>query len=324
MIPAEDKIVRLQSFAKINLGLEITGKRADGYHYLKTIFQTIDLADSIEITPNKNDSISLAGDDNSITWDETNTVYRAFKSFFQAFGVSHGFDVYVKKKIPHGSGLGGGSSNAAVILLFLLDYFKDKIQPDNNELISLAARIGADVPFFLVGGTVLAEGIGEQMTPLDDMQKKTVCIVIPPVKVSTGLIFSQLTLTRKRFDSKIDTYLNSGNLSSLVNHLEEVTFKCFPEVRQVKDKMLDNTSCELVMMSGSGSAVYCIAGADATEYLRSSVNHTFPTGSTTNFVVNTINRNDYLHRIGAWPSGKAPVFGAGIRRFESSRPRISQ
>lgn len=306
-------MVTLKSFAKINLGLEVVGRREDGYHNLKTIFQTVGLFDTIEIRENSTGKVTLSGDDDSLPWDERNTISRAFTAFFKKNSLSRGFDVFVKKKIPPGSGLGGGSSNAAVILLFLNEYFKKEIK--TKELIAIAAEIGADVPFFLVGGTVLAEGIGEKMTLLDDFAETLIGIVVPGVNVSTGVIFSKLNLTRRPFKSKIDTFMKSGDFSILENNLEKITFKLFPEVRLIKKKMIHRIGCDFALMSGSGAAVYCMLKERDTGRLK----RLFP--SCTTLAVKTIGRQNYLNSIGASPSGKASVFGADIRRFESCRPR---
>ena len=306
-------MIELKSFAKINLGLEVVGKRDDGYHNLKTIFQTIDLFDTIEIKENRTGRLTVSGDDDSVVWDERNTISRAFASFFEYTGLCRGFDVFVKKKIPPGSGLGGGSSNAAVILLFLNEYFKNHLTP--GELIKIATGIGADVPFFLLGGTVLGEGIGEKLTLLEDLEMRNIGIVVPHLLVSTGLIFSKLRLTRRPFKSKIDIFMKSKKFSILENNLEKITFKLFPEVRLIKEKMKNSMVCDVVLMSGSGSAIYCITEERDTAVLKK----LFP--ACTAHTVNTISRQLYLNSIGALPSGKAPVFGAGIRRFESCRPR---
>lgn len=246
-------MIELKSFAKINLGLEILGKRPDGYHNLKTVFQTIDLFDTIQIEETRSGEIHLTGDKPTIQWNEHNTIRRALDAVYKKYNLRQGFDITVKKRIPPGSGLGGGSSNAAVMLLFLNDHFKLNLTLE--ELIDMGAKIGADVPFFLVGGTALAEGIGEQLTPLEDFQEKQVDIVIPTVNVSTRLIFSQFNLTSKPINSKIDTFVKSKNYTVLENHLETVTFNLFPEVEAIKEKM-KKMAYDLVLMSGSGSALY--------------------------------------------------------------------
>ena len=303
-------MIKLKSYAKINLGLEITGKRTDGYHNLTTIFQTIDISDSIEIRENRTGKIKLNGDDDSVEWNQTNTIAKIFDVIYKTYNINAGFDIFVEKRIPPGSGLGGGSSNAAVILLFLNEYFKLKLKLD--DLIKIGQKIGADVPFFLTGGTVLGEGIGEKITLMEDLDEKLIGIVIPKTKVSTPFIFSHFSLTSEPFRSKISTFLKSRNFSILENNLEKITFEFFPEIKEIKNKMLD-FGCELVLMSGSGSAVYCIAEEGIISMLIKSIPDIL--------VTKTINRESYLKNIGAWPSGKAPVFGAGIRRFESSRPR---
>ena len=306
----------LKSFAKINLGLEITGKRADGYHNLKTIFQTIDLCDTIEIKENHTGAIHLDGDDPAVEWDRGNTIFKAFDIMYETFKLHQGFDIFVRKKIPGGSGLGGGSSNAAVILLFLNEY--SRLDLSLEDLIDMGVKIGADVPFFLMGGTVLAQGIGEKITPLENFAESRVTIVIPAIKVPTGLIFSHFCLTSKPIKSKIDTFITSRKLEILENNLEKTTFELFPEVRMIKMKMR-TMGFKLVLMSGSGSAVYGVQGSGANN---SGVLHElekdFP-GSRV-FVTRMLSRQNYLKGIGAWPSGKASAFGAAIRRFESSRP----
>ncbi len=303
-------MIRLKSFAKINLGLEILGKRPDGFHNLKTVFQTIDLFDTLQVTENENrpGEIHLTGDEPSIQWNEHNTIRRAIDAVYKKYNVRQGFDISVKKRIPAGSGLGGGSSNAAVMLLFLNNYFK--LDLNLEELIDIGMKIGADVPFFLVGGTALAEGIGEKLTPLEDFQEKQVDIVIPAVNVSTQLIFSHFNLTSKPINSKIESFVKSKNYTILENNLETVTFKLFPEVEAIKEKM-KQTAYDLVLMSGSGSAVYGvygIAGKQEPGDTLPGLKNRFPNANI--FASRTIGRKNYFHRIGASPSGKASVFGA--------------
>lgn len=320
-------MTRLTSFAKINLGLEITGKQPDGYHTLKTIFQTIDLFDTISIEENRSGEIRLTGNNPTIKWDRTNTIHRAIDAIYSKYGVHRGFDITVDKRIPHGSGLGGGSSNAAVVLLFLNQYFH--LDLSLETLVDIAASIGADVPFFLLGGTVLAEGIGEKMIPLEtpgNQQEMRVDIVIPPVNISTRLIFSRFVLTSCPIKSKIDSFTKSQNFKFLENNLEKVTFDLFPEVGRIKEEM-KTFAYDLVLMSGSGSAVYGISTLPGTRHTADipsipdahALKHRFPKSEIK--VTQTIDRQIYFNRIGASPSGKASVFGADTRRFESSRPR---
>ena len=303
-------MIKLRSFAKINLGLEITGIRVDGYHCLRTIFQTIDLSDELQLRENKKQKILLAGSDPGVQWDESNIIVRACRLIYENYRVSQGFDITVKKNIPPGSGLGGGSGNAAVTLLFLDRYFN--LQIPMAEMNTLAAALGADVPFFLSGGTALGEGIGENLTPLPEIEPRQIALFIPPQHVSTALIFSRFRLTKAAFPSKIQLFLRRGDFSILENELETVTFDLFPEIREIKQKMLRG-GCDFVQMTGSGSAVFGIGPADKMAALA-----TMLPGMK---LIRTIARKYYREKIGVSPNGKASAFGADIRRFESSHPR---
>ncbi|MCJ7524129.1 MAG: 4-(cytidine 5'-diphospho)-2-C-methyl-D-erythritol kinase, partial [Candidatus Aminicenantes bacterium] len=252
-------MIELRSFAKINLGLEITGKRADGYHTLRTIFQTIDLSDVLRLQEKPLPRITLKGSDRSVAWDDSNTIARACRLIYDNYPLRSGFDIRVSKNIPPGSGLGGGSGNAAVMLLFLNQYFNLNIPI--SELNEMAATLGADVPFFLLGGTVLGEGIGELLNPLPEIRSRSIALFIPPLRVSTALIFSRWRLTKPLFPSKIKLFLRRSDFSILENELENVTFELFPEIREIKRKMLRG-GCDLVQMTGSGSAVFAIGPAN--------------------------------------------------------------
>ena len=248
---------RLKSFAKINLGLEVTGKRPDGYHQLRTVFQTIGLYDEIHVQVRSQEGLVLKGSDSSIQWDESNTMAKAYRAIVDEVPLPEGtgLEVVVDKHIPAGSGLGGGSGNAAVLMVFMNEHFHLEIPP--QRLVKIAAGVGADVPFFLLGGTVMAEGIGEVMTPLDDLPASLVGVVVPDVAVSTSQIFSRYTLTSTRFDSKILKFFGSRQFDLLENDLEDVTFKLFPEIKHIKD-MMRNAGCSCVLMSGSGGAVFAL------------------------------------------------------------------
>jgi 4-diphosphocytidyl-2-C-methyl-D-erythritol kinase len=303
-------MIELRSFAKINLGLEVTGQRADGYHTLRTIFQTIALSDELRLRENNKQKITLAGTDPRIRWDESNTIARACRLISENYRASRGFDITVSKNIPPGSGLGGGSGNAAVMLLFLDQYFN--LQIPAPEMNALATALGADVPFFLNGGTMLGEGIGESLTGLPEMAPRSVALFIPKLHVSTALIFSRFGLTKTALPSKIQLFLQRGDFSALENELESVTFDLFPEIREIKQKMIRG-GCDFVQMSGSGSAVFGLAAQDKLAALARSL-----PGMT---MTRTIDKKYYQEQIGVSPNGKASAFGADIRRFESSHPR---
>ncbi len=303
-------MIALRSFAKINLGLEVTGRRPDGYHTLRTVFQTIDLSDKLELRETRSARIRLFGDDKRVPWDGRNTIARACRLVYANYPLRRGFDITVRKNIPPGSGLGGGSGNAAVMLLFLNQHFGLNITL--AQLLEMAAGLGADVPFFLIGGTALGAGIGERLTLLPGTRPRPVALFIPLRQVSTALVFSRLRLTKPRFPSKIELFLRRSDFSILENDLENATFELFPEIREIKGKMMQG-GCDLVQMTGSGSAVFAIGPRGRLDALRRSLPGMILT--------RTIARKYYQEKIGVWPSGKASAFGAEIRRFESSRPR---
>jgi 4-diphosphocytidyl-2-C-methyl-D-erythritol kinase len=303
-------MIKLRSFAKINLGLEITGKRSDGFHTLRTIFQTIDVSDELELREVRQPRIRLSGSDSRIAWDDSNIIARACRLIYENYPLRRGFDITVNKNIPPGSGLGGGSGNAAVLLLFLDQHFNLNIP--FSQLNDMAAGLGADVPFFLRGGTALGEGIGEVLTSLPAIKPHTLALFIPPLLVSTALIFSRFRLTKAAFPSKIQLFLRKGDFSILENELENVTFELFPEIREIKQKMLLG-GCDFVQMTGSGSAVFGIGPAKNMATLLKKLPGVILT--------RTISPKYYQESIGVSPNGKASAFGADIRRFESSHPR---
>ena len=308
------KTFKLKSYAKINLGLEIVGKRKDEYHTLKTIFQTIDISDSIFIKQKPDNQINISSNNKTVDWGKDNTISKSFNLIYKLFNLNTGFDIFIDKRIPPGSGLGGGSSNAASIILFLNYYFKLNISTE--DLIKIAAIIGADVPFFLFGGSVLGEGIGEILTPLPDFEICSIGLLIPEINVPTKKIFALYNLTTNPFNSRINTFLKSRDYNILENHLEEITFRLFPEIEEIK-KVMRKDKNNLVLMSGTGSSVYTIAPQKELLNLQ----EIFPKLKITRFI-NSINFKKNI--IGVWPSGKASVFGADIRGFKSSRPSFKK
>ncbi len=245
----------VKSFAKINLGLEIVGKRADGYHDIRTLFQTISLADALHLETAPGGVIQLAGDDPSVPWDETNLVHRAARLLREKTGADQGARILVNKSVPAGRGLGGGSSNAAAALLGLNQMWG--LGLDASELAGLARRLGADVPFFLHGGLCLGEDIGDRLTRLPDLAPLPCLLVFPPFPISTASIYAGvgLSLTSGRKVSKIMRFLESGDFGLLENDLEHVILRAYPELESWK-KFFRERGAMLSQVSGSGSAVY--------------------------------------------------------------------
>jgi 4-diphosphocytidyl-2-C-methyl-D-erythritol kinase len=224
----------LKSYAKINWALRITGKRADGFHDLETVFQTISLHDTL--TFRESESLSLTCDDASIPVDDTNLVMRAAR----AAGVTN-VAIDLRKRIPAGGGLGGGSSNAATTLRAL--------GGGRDDLASLALTLGSDVPFFLVGGTAYATGRGEVLTPLPPMTGIPLLLVLPEERVMTKEAFSRVT----RYSEPLG--MNAyRDFSHFTNDFEEPVFALLPRLRALKERLL-NAGATWAGMSGSGSTL---------------------------------------------------------------------
>ena len=245
----------VRSFAKINLGIEIVGKRPDGYHDIRTLFQTITLADEIRVEAAPDSVLDLAGDDRAVAWDATNLVHRAARLLRERTGAAAGARITVSKNVPAGRGLGGGSSNAAATLLALNVLWG--LGLDAGALSPLARSLGADVPFFLEGGLCLGEGIGDRLTPLPDLPSLPCLLVFPPFPISTASVYAGVdpTLTSPGKISKIERFLESRDFGLLENDLERVIFRAHPELERWKSFFRDEGAL-LAQVSGSGSAVY--------------------------------------------------------------------
>ncbi|MFO7732204.1 MAG: 4-(cytidine 5'-diphospho)-2-C-methyl-D-erythritol kinase [Candidatus Aminicenantes bacterium] len=245
----------VKAFAKINLGLEIVRRRSDGYHDIRTLFQSISLADELALEPAPEGEILVEGDEPSVAWDGTNLVHRAAGILRDRTGTKKGVRIRVKKMIPPGKGLGGGSADAAATLLALDEMWGLDLTPE--EMASMARSLGADVPFFLKGGLCLGEGIGDLLTLIPDFPPLPCLIVFPPFPISTAKIYGGLgpSLTSEGKPSKIMRFLESGDFGLLENGLEDVIFRSHPELEGLKMSLKDRGAM-LSLVSGSGSAVY--------------------------------------------------------------------
>ncbi len=245
----------VRSFGKINLGLEIVRQRPDGYHDIRTLFQTVSLADELDFEPAPDGVVELDGNDPVIAWDRTNLVHRAARLLQNAAGSGKGAHVTVRKSIPAGRGLGGGSSNAAATLLALNGMWDLGLKP--AELARLARGLGADVPYFLKGGLCLGEDIGDRLTPIRDLEPLACLFVFPDYPIPTPSIYAGVdaSLTSPAKDSKIMRFLESGDLGLLENDLECVIFRAHPELERWTSFFREQGAL-LSQVSGSGSAVY--------------------------------------------------------------------
>jgi 4-diphosphocytidyl-2-C-methyl-D-erythritol kinase len=246
--------------AKINLFLEVTGRRPDGYHTLASVMQTVSLYDEITIVPHPS-RLSLKCNRPDLPVDERNLALKAALRLKEALGVEAGATITLKKNIPLGAGLGGGSSDAAAVLKGLLKLWKKRIP--REKLVKIAAGLGADVPFFLQGGAAVARGIGEKLEPIKGVPRAWFILVYPGFPVSTAWVYQNLCfpLTRKQ---KITTMKHLLQLNSppdswgrrMFNRLEDVVLPKYSDIRRIKET-LEGLGCPS-LMSGSGSTVFCM------------------------------------------------------------------
>lgn len=251
----------LPSHAKINLGLYILGKRQDGYHDICTIFQELEFHDTLYFRRQSGD-LAITTDHPSLPVGEENLVYRAVKLLKGSTGCSDQVTIHIKKNIPLGSGLGGGSSNAAMTLVGLNRLFQLGLSVDT--LASLGSELGSDVPFFLYGGIALATGRGENIQPLPDSLKGGILLINPGIQISSGWAYKNvnLKLTNSEDLNNVLPRLRNGVITgayrfSLKNMLEEPVIKKYPIMRSIKSQLL-KYGAEWAMMSGSGSTVFGI------------------------------------------------------------------
>lgn len=253
--------IDLPSPAKINLFLAVTGRRADGYHELWSWMIPLALSDRVEIRLS-GDGIRVRCDHPDVPEDVTNTAFRAARDFLvqlarQTGSAPEGVEIRILKRIPVAAGLGGGSSNAAMVLTGLNRLLGSPLSV--NRLMKLAAGIGADVPFFLYGGPALASGIGEQLRPAPTMERRAVLLVNPDIKVSTRTVYENLNLTLTNCCQKLKNLPFEGKVVApnmyLCNDLEPVTAAWYPQIGAIKAMLLDQ-GAEGALMSGSGPTVF--------------------------------------------------------------------
>jgi 4-diphosphocytidyl-2-C-methyl-D-erythritol kinase len=251
--------IELKSYAKINLGLSLLKKRLDGYHDIITVFQAIDLHDSLTFKRTHSSTFRLTSTGIPIPLNEDNLVHRAFRVFQNRMHVEGGLEIRVEKRIPTGGGLGGGSSNAAVTLTAMDLLWDTRLIPPDLEF--MAMEIGSDVPFFIRGGAAIGEGRGERLTPIDLHWDCWVLLVCPAISVSTAWAYSQarIGLTKDEKLTKFRSIFQNNAMrslrGSLENELEGVVFKRHPLLRLFKEDMY-KWDAFYASMSGSGSSVF--------------------------------------------------------------------
>jgi 4-diphosphocytidyl-2-C-methyl-D-erythritol kinase len=294
----------LPSFAKINWSLRILGKRPDNFHEVRTALQTISLHDQLTFELGGDQQIALTCNEREIPTDDRNLIVCAAHALRDRYSISRGVRIHLEKNIPIQAGLGGGSSNAAVALLALGRLWE--IGAGANELIEIAASIGADVPFFLLGGSMLATGTGTTLSSLPEYGVLNLIVIAPNVSVSTGDAYKSLQATALTSDtaefilSSSQNAINSGDSlpwvrNDFANDFESVIFDIYPEIRRAKELLLA-AGATAALLTGSGSSVFGVfadqkSQTQALEKIQCEAGWRI-------FPCVTVSRNEYRHAIG--------------------------
>ena len=245
----------LRAPAKINLSLRILGKRPDGFHELTTRMCRVSIFDTLQVTQREDTEVSLTCSDPSVPTDETNLVMKALRAFEAATGQRHGWDIHLEKQIPHGAGLGGGSSDAAALLKAVNQLFGLPLSLE--KIVSVAAQIGSDVPFFLYEQCCDATGRGEALTPVNFPWTLPIVLIKPPFGIPTAWAY------RSWADSKETRGVlyapQQCPWGDMVNDLERPAFEKYALLPTLKNWLLDQGETKAALMSGSGSTLYAIA-----------------------------------------------------------------
>lgn len=253
--------IDLKSRAKVNLSIDVLGKREDGYHLVEMIMQTIDLYDKLKITEIEENSILIKSNSLDIPLNEDNIMYKAVKLLKNQFNIEKGIEISIEKNIPVAAGMAGGSSNAAAVLVGLNKLWN--LGLSENELKDIGLKLGADVPFCITGGSALAEGIGEKLTNIKGLPEDLNILVCKPnIFVSTKEVYQSLNMDkvkRRPQNKELIDALQKEDVKfiseNMVNVLEEVTSFKYSEIGQIEDIMIKNKALGS-MMSGSGPTVF--------------------------------------------------------------------
>ena len=252
--------LELKALGKINLGLDVLGRRENGYHDVRMVMQTVYLYDRIIMKKSKTPGIRLETNLYYLPVNENNLAYQAAQMLMDEFHIEEGVSIQLDKHIPVAAGMAGGSSNAAAVLFGMNRMFS--LGLSQKELMERGVKLGADVPYCIMRGTVLAEGIGEILTPLSPMPKCYVLIAKPAISVSTKMVYEKLDALEITEHPDIDGILNGlarKNIHKVAecmgNVLEQVTIPVYPVIEQIKNVMKEGGAMN-AMMSGSGPTVF--------------------------------------------------------------------
>lgn len=252
--------LKLKARAKINLGLDVIRKREDGYHDLRMVMQTIGLCDELVLSQVDTEGIFVSTNRPELPTDERNLVYRAARLLREEFGLPGGIRIHLEKKIPMAAGLAGGSTDAAAVLRGMNELYG--LGLSEAQLCERGVKLGADIPYCIMGGTALAEGIGERLTKLPEAPRCFVLLVKPWIDVSTAFVYGHLRADEIVDHPDIDgqiAAIQSGDFPDMTekmgNVLELVTIPAYPVVQEIKEEML-GLGAAGSMMSGSGPTVF--------------------------------------------------------------------
>lgn len=252
--------ISLKALAKINLGLDVVRRREDGYHEVRMIMQTIHLYDRLDIAKCQEPGIHITSNLSFLPVNENNLIYKAGKMLMDEFGIASGVTVRLNKRIPVAAGMAGGSTDAAAMLYGMNELFDLKLK--RSDLMERGVKIGADVPYCILRGTALAEGIGEKLTALPPMVKCPVLIAKPQISVSTKFVYENLKLDENTLHPDIDRLIRdieNKDLQAIAGHmgnvLESVTIPNYPIIAEIKELMIKSGAVN-AMMSGSGPTVF--------------------------------------------------------------------
>ena len=251
------------SYSKVNIGLKVLSQRDDGYHNIYTIFQELNFGDSIDIEKREHGFKIIANVD-WIPTNKSNICYKAYTEIKKEFSEVKGIHIKIDKKIPIGSGLGGGSANAAALLKGIKNIYK--LEVTESKLEEIGGEVGADVPFFIKGKTQLGEGIGDKLTQLPKAIIGTYLLVIPKISIRTEWAYSVIKniLNNQNKNAKFSSFINEdySSLQIFENDFEQIVIPAYPEIGAIKSKLL-NLGARFASLSGSGSTVYGVYDDEA-------------------------------------------------------------
>lgn len=251
-----------KAYAKINIGLDVLRRREDGYHEVRMVMQTVDICDDLLFEKTEQPGIVIQTNHDELPVDGNNLIYKAADLLFREKGITEGVKITLTKRIPIAAGMAGGSSDAAATMRGLNELFG--MGYSIQELQELGVKLGADIPYCLVGGTMLSEGIGEILTPLPAPPECFLVVAKPDINVSTAFVYGNLHADRLTYHPDIDGMVDAlyaGSLQGITdrlgNVLETVTVKEYPVIEQIKE-LLRNMDAENALMSGSGPSIFGI------------------------------------------------------------------